>query len=102
MDEHWDEVDHRLGRIEDSQALLSEAVATLTQSNVKIAESVIQIENLKRDEARHYSAINRIHERVDALEQEQARHSVYVGLLSGALGAVITTVASLAINLFLP
>lgn len=80
----------RIDGLEQITEELVTAVKTLTESSHKMAMAISDVASLRRDEERMHQAVLRLHERLDNVETEAARHGVWVALVSSALTAALT------------
>lgn len=87
----------RIDGLEQITEELVAAVKALTESSHKMAMAISDVASLRRDEERMHQTVLRLHERLDGVEKEAARHGVWVAITSSALTAVMAGL----INLYL-
>lgn len=79
----------RIDGLEQTTEELVVAVKVLAESSQKMSTAISDVASLRRDEERIYQTVLRLHERLDKVETEAARHGVWVAIISSALTAVM-------------
>lgn len=80
----------RIDGLEQTTEELVVAVKVLAESSQKMSTAISDVASLRRDEERIYQTVLRLHERLDKVETEAARHGVWVAIVSSALTAALT------------
>lgn len=80
----------RIDGLEQTTEELVVAVKILAESSQKMSIAIADVASLRRDEERMHQAVLRLHERLDTVEAEAAKHGVWVAIVSSALTAALT------------
>lgn len=80
----------RIDGLEQITEELVVAVKVLAESSHKMAMAIADVASLRRDEERMHQAVLRLHERLDAVESDAAKHGVWVAIISSMLTAALT------------